>query len=131
MKSNSIDSTYCYIENATNNSNWGKTYPETYADPDAVSVRLYQDLYSIWSRRADKQEFPKFTFIPDGKYHMKETSLDLFGATGTRYTSDFIGVNRKLAIIAGISNSEIVKYLKETENDWRTHTFPCRSRREH
>ena len=117
MKSNSIDTTYCYVEDATNNSNWGETYrtaePKTYADPDAVSARLYQDLYTIWSRRADKQGFPKFKFIPDGKYHIKETTLDLFGATGTRYTSDFIGVNRKLANIAGISDSEIVEYLEK------------------
>lgn len=117
MKSTSIDTTYCYVEDATNNPNWGKTYqtckPETYADPDAVSVRLYQDLYSVWSKRADKQEFPKFTFIPDGKYHIKEITPDLFGKHGTRYTSDFIGVNRKLAKIADITDPEIIEYLEK------------------
>ena len=117
MGNKSIDMTYCYVEDATNNPNWGETYitsdPKTYADPDVVSKRLYQDIYSIWSKQADKQEFPKFVYTPNGKYHIKEATQNLFGKNGTRYTSDFIGVNRKLASIAGISDLEIVEYLKK------------------
>lgn len=121
MDNKSIDITYCYVEDATNNPSWGETYktcdPKTYADADKVSARLYQDILSIWSNRLggqeNKQGFPEFKFIPNGKCSIRETTQNLFKETGTRYASDFIGVNRKLAHLAGISDSEIVEYLKK------------------
>lgn len=111
MTENHIDTKYCYIEDATKNPNWAEVYdssnPETYEDADCKSERLYKDLLCICVKLSEKWEYPAF------QYNIRETSQSLFDEEGTRYTSDFIGVNRTLAYMAGISDTEIVEYLKQ------------------
>lgn len=112
-----IDTTYCYVDDATKNPDWGKTYDSSnsqiYKDPDQRSSRLYHDLFWLCSRLSEGWENPKFHFEPPVKYNIRETLNRLFGEKETRYKSDFIGVNRKQAYMAGISDAEIVKYLKK------------------
>lgn len=117
MAGKEIDTSYCYIEDAASNPNWGEIYdsskPATYKDPDNCSKRLYQDLFRLFAGRSNDRNTPAFHFVSPVGYSIRETSQSLFGKEGTRYKSDFIGVNRKLAHMAGISDSEIVEYLKK------------------
>ncbi|MCM1253567.1 MAG: hypothetical protein NC321_12150 [Clostridium sp.] len=117
MTAKFIDTTYCYVDNATQNQNWGETYdssnPDTYEDADCKSECLYHDLFRLCNKITEKREHPKFHFKWSGECNIRETSQNLFDGEGTKYTSDFIGVNRTLAYMAGISDAEIVKYLKK------------------
>lgn len=117
MTGKGIDTRYCYIEDATKNPNWGEVYdalnPATYKDPDDKSERLYQDLFCLYAGRSKEWSLPSFHFDSPVRYNIRETSQNLFEKEGTRYTSDFIGVNRKLAHMVGISDAEIVEYLKK------------------
>ena len=117
MTEEKIDTTYCYIDDAMKNPNWGKVYdtlnPDTYKDPDEKSKRLYQDLFCLYVKCSNEWNSPSFQFGAPVRYNIKETSQKLFEEEGTRYASDFIGVNRKQAHMAGISDAAIVEYLKK------------------
>lgn len=124
MKNKVIDTTYCYIEDATKNPNWGEVYDssddETYEDPDSESKRLYEDLFSLCRSLHNERNVPSFQFESvikrerryNSRFNIRETTMDLFEERETRYAADFIGVNRKLAHMAGIPDDEIVEYLK-------------------
>lgn len=115
MESKCIDITYCYIDDVAS-PNWRETYdslaPGTFRDPDTYSKRLYTDMLYVWDKLSNRTKFPKFHFGTNGRCSIKETTQDLFGDNYTRYATDFIGVNRKQAHLAGIEDSEIVKYLE-------------------
>lgn len=132
MENRAIDFTYCYIDDVTKDPNWRKTYdssmPGTFLDPDAYSQCLYDDMLYVWDKLSNRAEFPKFRFESKGKCSIKETTQDLFGEKYTRYAADFIGVNRKQAHLAGIEDSEIVKYLEGQRTLGGHMLFPVRAK---
>lgn len=132
MKNQTIDTAYCYIDDAVGSADWRNTYDSpdmaVYADPDCKSKRLYQDLLVVWKKRRSQLQKPLLRFDSSVGYNIREVSLSLFGEEGTRYASDFIGVNRKLAHMAGVSNAEIVKYLERQRTIGGHMLFPVGKR---
>lgn len=132
MENRAIDFTYCYIDDVAKDPNWRKTYdssmPGTFRDPDAYSRRLYDDMLYVWDKLSNRAGFPKFRFESNGRCSIKETTQDLFGEKYTRYAADFIGVNRKQAHLAGIEDSEIVKYLEGQRTLGGHMLFPVRAK---
>lgn len=132
MKTQSIDTTYCFIDDAARNAKWRETYDSSdaadYDDPDRQSKRLYQDMLVVYKKRCSQLQEPRLRFESVVGYNIREASQSLFGEEGTRYASDFIGVNRKLAHMAGISDAEIVKYLEKQRTIGGHMLFPVGKR---
>lgn len=132
MENRIIDFTYCYIDDVAKDPNWRETYdssvPAAFRDPDAHSKRLYNDMFYVWDTLSNRLKYPSFCFEKNSRYSIKEKAQDLFGEKCTRYTADFIGVNRRLAHLAGIEDSEIVRYLERQRTLGGHMLFPVGAR---